>query len=205
MRIVLLSCPVRSCQDEQAASVVSGYAHGRTLSTGGVRLWTLAGRSRPCLLAGRPHWTGTSGRPDGRRVPPCPSAGEPLPGVRTRTDRRGRWPGGCPVTTPGRKLAARLPVGMSPRRGEVLEVPPSGPGLGAGADGRMGKAGGVSGHRQAARVRRPAACRPHASSPTSLIARGVKRSARSQGRARYREANRTYPVSEPELKFLSIY
>lgn len=119
MRIALLSCPVGHGQDEQAASVVSWLG-----------AWSDAQRWRcPPLDARRPVASVPIGRaatldwdvrPTGRSaVPPCPSARQPLPGVRTRTDRRGRWPGGCPVSTPGRKPAARLPVGMSatPRRG----------------------------------------------------------------------------------------
>jgi hypothetical protein len=101
------------------------------------------------------------------------------------------------------EAGGQTPVGMSdtPRRspgGAHRAVQ----GCSRQADGRV-RSG--RGYRQAARVRRPVAGRPQASRPAGLMARGANRSARSQPKAQYHEANRTHPVCEPELNSLSIY
>jgi hypothetical protein len=140
----LSPCPVRARMGGQRGwPWPAGQAYGRTLGGGGVRRLAVAVRtgSVPIGWALTLNWdVGPTGR---SRGPPCPSPGQPLPGVRRRNWSTGRCPGGCPAAAPWRKRAASRTAGMSGTpRAEVLEVPTR--------RSRVGCAG-----RRAAPARRP--------------------------------------------------
>jgi hypothetical protein len=82
----VLSCPVRArTWTPRGWPWPAGQTHGRTLGAGGVRRLAAAVRTGSVPIG----WTVTLNwrvRPTGRsRGPPCPSPGQPLPGVRRRT------------------------------------------------------------------------------------------------------------------------
>jgi hypothetical protein len=79
------SCPVRARMGGQRGwPWPAGQAHGRTLGGAGVRRLAVAVRTGSVPI-GWPVTLNWDVRPTGRsRGPPCPSPGQPLPGVRRR-------------------------------------------------------------------------------------------------------------------------
>jgi hypothetical protein len=173
----------------------------------------MIGRSVLEVSAAGPSWAGhvRAYRPGGQFDLGC-LAGRTVGGF--RHVRRRPAAAECPheqlIGGDGGQAGVRLPhLAEAGGRGHVRHAaarswrcPPIVSGLGARADGRMRRWVGQR-YQQAARVRRLVAGRPQASRRAGRAAT-ANRSAWSKRRARYREANRTHPVSA-ELKSLSIY
>jgi hypothetical protein len=132
----LSSCPVMARMSGQRGWPWSaGQAHGRTLGGGGVRRLAVAVRTGSIPIGWAATLTGMSGR---SRGPPCPSPGQPLPGVRRRnwsaeTVSR-RVSGDCTLAEAGGQPDCGH---VRHATGEVLEVPTGRSRVGARADERL--------------------------------------------------------------------
>jgi hypothetical protein len=163
MRIAVLS---GQGPDVQAAWIaVAGWPGGWALEVSAA--WPSPSGPGPDPSAGRSPRTGGV-RPTGRsRGPPCPSAGQPLPGCPQEELIGGDGvQAGVRRRHPGGSRAASRTAACPARQGGVLEVPRviegwvGGPTSGSGAEacfrhrsGRWTRVGGwVSGYRRAARV-----------------------------------------------------